>query len=618
MKKKLITIFSLCATLILAVCSVGMKKANAEEPIATSEITYSDNLFSSISYRELYQGNYIVHDNYISKYNLEGGVARLNTNIMPLEESDKDLLISMKFRLGDIIDMTKTVDATDVFMTGIKLYDENYKKTDSFYLEVQGNTEIKFETYKLDSSGQYVTVNIVHPNPNYSNQVETKCKYFNIEPQLKYYNYNGEGILENGSAISEMYVSFIEKDTITSQEELEGINVDYTPYSSGFTWDCKQVSIDSNYLGLKVSETFVIETVVEAIKVTNQSGEICTLDYGSTYDETIHLQGFKYEYILHAYDNNGKHEFLLVSLNIVDNEAPVINGNKEYTVPNGSLLSVNAIKQTLIVTDNNDNTEDITISIEYDYYTENYETPGVYYVCFVATDKSGNSSKLLVRINVTDKNAPVFYDEYNIQRTKCTVYKSVDSVLVMSDIISKYKAIDEVDGELEIKIHTDKYTGNGETPGKYNVMLKAVDKSNNVTYFTVTIVVSEDMPSKTILINEKYIVVEKNIKLTKNDFHSIIKLLGTYNANTTSYTTINSEIYSTSYNEIGDYLVEYTIVTTSGYETNDVFSVSVVNSRTGGAVIDEKEKEDGIIVSFFKWIWNLILSFFEWIGSLFE
>ena len=57
--------------------------------------------------------------------------------------------------------MTKTVDATDVFMSSIALYDENYRITDGFYLEVQGNTEIKFETYKLDSSGQYLIVNIM-------------------------------------------------------------------------------------------------------------------------------------------------------------------------------------------------------------------------------------------------------------------------------------------------------------------------------------------------------------------------------------------------------------------------------------------------------------------------
>ena len=608
MKKKLITIFSLCATLVLSLCSVGMKKANASEEV------YSNNLYSSISYREYWGGNETVHDNYISKYNPDGGVARLTTNIMKIDNSDKDLLISMKFKLGDTIDMSKTVDATDVFLTSIRYFDENYLTNGGAYLEVQGNGEIKFETYKLDSSGEYLTFNILYPNPRF---VSDNSKYFTIEPQLGYKNFNNEGIIENGSAISEMYVSFIEKDSITSQEELMSANIDYTPYNSGFTWDCTQVSIDSNYLGLKVSEKFNISTVVEALKVTNENGEICTLDYGSFYDETIHIQGFKYEYIIHAYDKNGKHDFLLVSLNIVDNEAPVINGSNEYTVPNGSLLSVNAIKNTLILTDNKDTGENIKVSIKYDYYTPNYETPGIYYVCFTATDSSGNSSDFIVKINVTDKNAPIFYDEYNINRTKCTVYKSVDSVLVMSDIISKYKAIDEVDGELEIKVHSDKYTGNGETPGKYTVVLKAVDSSKNVSYFTVTIVVSEEMPSKTILINEKYIIVEKNVKLTKGNFNDIIRLLGTYNPNTTSYTTISCEIYSSSYNEVGEYLVEYNIVTTSGYETNDVFSVSVVNSRTGGSVINEKEEEDGVIESFFKWLWNLIVSFFEWIGSLF-
>lgn len=304
-----------------------------------------------------------------------------------------------------------------------------------------------------------------------------------------------------------------------------------------------------------------------------------------------------------------------------DNTPPVITGTNEFTIPNTTVLSIEAIKNSLNISDDVDSSEDISIVVKYDLYSHNSSRPGTYQICFIATDTSGNSSEYSVKINVVDRNAPVFYNEYNSTLKKYQVIKSKDSVLVMSDIIGQLKAIDAVDGQVDIEVYSDKYTGNGDTEGCYLVILKAIDKSKNTSFLNVTVTVSSEMPSKTILIDNKLVLVDKNRHLTKNDFHNMMRLIGLYDQSTQSYTTINDDIYTLSSKIEGEYLVEYNVSTTSGVENNGVFNVRVVESRTNGAIKDEmpeQEESDGIVVSILKWVGNMFSSIFDFIGSLFS
>ena len=716
MKKKLITIFSLCAALVISMCSINLKSANAEEEQSASaeeeqimEFTEGNTYYVSIDYYNevlvpnknagIKTGDYVIrfyslgeidYDEYseklrsvdfefdfyshrgvycsfklnelssaienkkvwnysddsfgtIWKYitvnelpefeevNIELGdnlfesicygyigseydekicltdSSPVMTNIMTIE-TNKDLFVSIKYRLSnEIIDFDNITCSRTKFL----LFDENFRVIDSEERSFI-NYSIR-EIFEVDSSGHYITFNIVLNNP------QTKvpnAKYFTIQPVFVYNILEYGHYFEPATSITDMYASFVESGLIYYKDQLE-LDVDYTPKTNTVTWDSELVDINSNYLSIKVSETTDFSSFVPYVKVTDSNGDNLEINYGSLYPEELHVQGEKYGYIMKTTNSSGVDEFLLVYLYVVDKTPPVIKGSSEYVIPNKTLLSVETIKDSLIVYDDISSASEITLVTKYDYYTQNYKTPGEYYVCFTATDKEGNNSDYLVKIVVEDREKPKFYDSYNRVSTCSVVYKSLDSVLVMSDVVNTIKAVDEVDGNLEIKIHSDNYTGNGDKLGEYLVVLKAKDKSGNVAYYNVNIIVSDSMASKSILIDEKLIIVEKNIKLSEEDFHNMIKLIGSYNSNTTSYTTINDDIYSSSSKITGDYLVEYTIVTTSGVESDNVFTVRVIDARTSNSIKDEPEKEDGFIVSALKWIWNLILSFFEWIGSLF-
>ena len=610
--KKLIGLFTILAAIVATVCSIGLSSASAaEEPATLSEEVYSNNLYSAISYRtdsfvDSNGSKKTIHSN-----NFIGNTedTTLFTNIMRIEQG-KDLLVSMKFQLSTIYN----VDTNYVFTTtsynkcsGIEYLDEAYQKI------ITSSIITNNEVYSYNATDKTVTITFVYSITN------STAEYFMIAPKLKYVDSKGADCCENGSSVVDMYVSFIEKDKFADKTELTGLTIDYTPYNSGITWSHPVINIDSNFLTIKSSDPHAfMQAFVNKVTIKDKDGDVVTvIDYDSYLMAEAQIQGGIYEYIVEAVDKNGNRDFLLVSIKCSDTEAPVIIGTNEYNVPNTNLLSVDAIKATLTATDNVSTSHYITITLKYDYYTENYSKPGIYYVCFVATDEDGNvSNDFIVRIKVLDKNAPKFYNSDGLVVSRMSIYKSADSVLVMSDILNGIKAVDEIDGELEIKVAKDQYTGNGETVGTYLIVLKATDKSGNVAFYNVNIIVSEKMPSKTILIDNKIILVEKTKKLNKDDFHSVIQMLGTYNTTTTSYTAINSEIYSASYKEPGDYIVEYSVTTTAGYETDGVFIVRVIEARTADYV-DEKEEEPGFIESILKWIWDLLVSFFEFIGSLF-
>ena len=607
--KKILKLITICAASVLAVCCTNTKSVSAEE--VNLNYSYSDNLYSGINWR--------IDDNESENLSIDIDFTGstddpIVTNFINIEDKEKDLVVIMKFKIPSLTYNENSFISFGVDKTLFIFLNEDLEKI--------GGAYPSSKLSRLTVEGDTVTIYALIANPTTFN---SNAKYFTISPKLLYKDANDNNILLNGKYIEEMRVSYTGKvnpDDYAWLTRVEGdlYRLDLTSYDSEFEFNTGEYTMENNYIPASVLANVTIEDVLSKITINDKHGERCAVKYGSFLPEQIHVNGGKYDYICVAYDKEGNEESFVVSLNIVDMTPPTISGAFEFNVPVGSKLSISTIKNSLIVSDNFDNPEDITITTKYDYYTSNYNTPGTYYVCFVARDTNGNSSEVTVKINVLDSNAPAFYDSNNTKITKYKVMKSVDSVLVLSDIVKNITAVDVVDGELDIKVYSDKYTGNGDTPGKYLVVLAAKDSSGNIAYLNVNIEVSDVLPTRTIVIDDRFILVEKNVKLSKNDFHTIISLTTGYDSTTTTYTSINTEIYNYSYNVVGDYLVDYTLVSTNGYEKEAVFTVSVIEQRSSDSFVNNKveEEKDGIIVSILKWIWNLIVSIFNWFMGLFE
>ena len=622
MKKKIIAILTVCAALLISICSILPKASAAEEDEpAVASMTYEDNIYQGMSYREESFTNPNGSTKMIHTQNFNGDekTTVIKTNYMTITDSVnyRDMLISMEFYIGDapnqaldfIFSGNGVITAAGLGYSSVEFYDADFNYLGGTYLS-QTLTAIE-----RVSNGSIIRVNAVITNSYYKNN----AKYFTVVPKMSLPDGTGQFLDKNGNSIKNMHVSFIENDSITSSEQLENLDVEYRYKTTMMTWNSSNLGeLTSNYLLVSNSNPQeFFDSFIQNLSVVSPTGSSARIKCYSLSPSEMQEQGGIYEYVIIANEADN-YEFLIVSIVCSDTEAPTIIGTKEYNVPSGSLLQVSSIKSTLTAIDNVSSENEITITMKYDYYTGNHREPGTYYVCFIATDKDGNVSEdFIVKINVLDKEPPKFYDKNGRIVSSTKVYKSTDSILVLSDITNNLKAVDAIDGELDITVKNNTYVGNGDKPGQYYITLRAVDSSGNGATYNITVYVKEEMPKCTILIDGKTIIVDKHVKLVKDDFHTILKMLNKYDPSTSSYTNINDEIYKSSYKEVGDYLVDYNIVATNGQEISGVFTIKVIESRTDGAFFDEKEEEPGVIESIFTWLWNLIVSFFEWLGSLF-
>lgn len=370
----------------------------------------------------------------------------------------------------------------------------------------------------------------------------------------------------------------------------------------------------------KVSATVSIYDLIADLKAVETSSQN-KLKYSvySVTSETVKQVGKTYTYVLKVTTSDGFDDYLLINLIVDDTQAPVIYGVKNFSASAANPMSVMAIKNSLIAIDDYDG--EVEIYVKRDYYTPNSTTPGLYVVEFYAEDEAGNYTQYDVYVEVKDIDGPKFSNDYGQEVNRMSVYKSTDSVFVYKEAIDLIKAVDDIDGICEITIFKDSYTGRGDRPGSYTITFESKDLSGNSSYFVVDIVVSSDMPSKTLILDDRIIIVENTQKLTRTSVAKMMKVCGFYTDATTSYIDVYLNNYADYSNVIGDYIVSYEIKSTNGQYKDGSFNVEVVESRiASGSIYNEKveEETDGFIVKIFKWIWNLLKSIFNWFIGIFK
>ena len=136
---------------------------------------------------------------------------------------------------------------------------------------------------------------------------------------------------------------------------------------------------------------------------------------------------------------------------------------------------------------------------------------GVHNVEVTATDIYDNPTTKTFEVTVIDDKAPVFDGPTNIKISMNTPY-------LINDIIDMFAATDEVDGECEINVISDDYhSGNNSRKiGIYEIVMGAVDKSHNLSYFTTKVnVVDDDGPA--LFMKQGSLIIEEGSKISNLD-----------------------------------------------------------------------------------------------------
>lgn len=153
------------------------------------------------------------------------------------------------------------------------------------------------------------------------------------------------------------------------------------------------------------------------------------------------------------------------------------------------------------------------------------------------------------------------------------IYKQKDKFLTLSQILDLYSSADG-----EVYAISDSYTGYGDIPGIYDIVLGV---SGTTTQETITISVRNTI-GNVIAVTETdgsiAINVYKNVTLTHQQIIDILVNIQHITITSTTQTQIITNSYTENANAPGNYIYEFRLMTTSGYEMLYDVTIRVSNS----------------------------------------
>jgi len=323
-----------------------------------------------------------------------------------------------------------------------------------------------------------------------------------------------------------------------------------------------------------------LDNVLSQIKaIDNEDGDISHLIVVTSNEytpDTITALGTYYIY-LSITDSSGNTETMTVSVLVKDVTVPVITGTKTYSQSYTSKKNTSEILASLNVTDNYDT--GLTIIIDQDNYSSNYNVPGAYTIIFSSTDTSGNKGTYTVTVNVIDNVNPVFTGP-------TSVMKGQSEILTTSTIVSGVTVNDAIDGVLTFTIIEDNYTGYGSITGSYTIVLQATDTSGNSSTHTITVTVEDNIPP-VFYVDNFFINVADSVLLTRQDIIDLLVASGQLTITTTTNVSFIMNEYEGNETSPGTYAL--TLATSSADGSSSQTSLAVV-------VYEELSGDDDIIL----------------------
>ncbi len=266
-------------------------------------------------------------------------------------------------------------------------------------------------------------------------------------------------------------------------------------------------------------------------------------------------------------DTSGNSASVTKKIHVVDITSPIVAGTN-FSTGNITKLTDAEILKHLTYSDNYYSKDNISITLSYDDYKNNYTKPGDYEVRVTATDSSGNVGTTTLTITVTDTTKPV------ITATNKTTGNS--TCLSQADLLALFNATDDVTSSPTITIVTDNYTANYRKPGSYTIIAKATDEAGNSSQATATITVTDTTAPTISAIN-----ATKNqsytAKLTEAELKALFKVSDDVTATDKIVVTIVTDNYTAKYNTPGSYTVTAKATDEAGNTAQATVTIKVID-----------------------------------------
>lgn len=308
------------------------------------------------------------------------------------------------------------------------------------------------------------------------------------------------------------------------------------------------------------------------------------------YSSSLNIPGEKNIYFQAMDEYNNISLPFKVTINLIDNIKPQIFGLNNFKSYSSSPLTITHLKQQLSIIDNVDGNISSSLSILDDSYSLNINNTGTYYITFQATDSSFNKSEeFKITIENIDDVPPYFQGPNNL------TYK-IDKKDDIQIILSKYVAIDNIDGSLTFEVLDDTYSSSIQT-GTFYITLKAIDSSNNTSIpFIVTIDVVEEL----LTINEISLFLQTSSLTPISLINKLINIPKSY--------TILEDTYTPNYANEGTYQIKYKV-------NDDSIIIANITTFNSNITLTQKEQKKE---TFFSKIKHFFINLFDSIKNFFQ
>ncbi len=186
-------------------------------------------------------------------------------------------------------------------------------------------------------------------------------------------------------------------------------------------------------------------------------------------------------------DSSNNTETVIVEIEVVDTESPVISGTTNVVIGYDETITTTQVLSQLQVIDNYD--ASLVFVIESNDYTDNQYLIGSYEIVVSVTDSSGNISFETVSIEVIDQIGPMIYFDYAIIQTYQTNVLSLEDFLDLLSLTNEFGNLENA----KVEILYDSYTIHSDTPGVYHMklLIEKVDSEIFEKDFQITVIDSE-------------------------------------------------------------------------------------------------------------------------------
>lgn len=202
------------------------------------------------------------------------------------------------------------------------------------------------------------------------------------------------------------------------------------------------------------------------------------------------------------------------------------------------------------------------------------------------------------------------------------IIKNTNTVLTSKDILTYMTAFDTNDGNLtnELIISADTYSGYANKVGDYYLSFKSSDYSNNVTYYTLPIIVNENSIMNGVIYleyeNEYHLVCPGTISLSHNQIIKILQIAGKISSGLAVDVIILSDNYTSKSEYEGSYELVYNIRANDGTDQDIAVIIDVTTSTSNSdlvVTVDPKNHWYDTILNFLKKIISYIWKFITWL-----